>query len=76
MKNKMPIMNGIIQDGKGLKENKMKWEWNGHKLPPIYRLVLRLIMIPVAHIARLVLTAAIYIGWGKSQASRVWRDTQ
>jgi hypothetical protein len=58
------------------KDKIMKWEWNGHKLPPLYRLVMRIIMIPVAHTARLILVFAIFIGWGELEASRLWRDTK
>jgi hypothetical protein len=49
---------------------------NKQKIQPIYRLILRLIMIPIAHTARLILVTAIFIGWGKHAASSLWNNTK
>ena len=78
MKNESPArrLDGLVGIRPAGKDKIMKWEWNGHKLPPLYRLVMRIIMIPVAHTARLILVFAIFIGWGELEASRLWRDTK
>ncbi len=51
----------------------MKWEWKGRKLAPIHMIALRLLLWPALMAAKCVAAAAVWIGWGKADAVRLWR---
>jgi hypothetical protein len=53
----------------------MKWEWKGEPLAPPHTIAIRLLVWPVAQVARCVLCAALAAGWGLYDAKRIWDET-